>query len=269
MKKTKKIMAFLTAAVMMASNLAPAFASGPEYSTNSEKYLNKLEIKPAKPELGKTATDLIENPQQPAIYTLRTNFSVPVEGNYKNSYQPYIASVGAAASPQEKAKVNKTMPMPKLAGFTPPNDKENFTIDYNTVKNGDRTTKEFRYEEVNKTIQVNDVFQDINDLNNYIPRDVVHKRTQTGSTGSALQVQALQADQIKGFVPEKGSITVQLPDDTEGYVVQYRYNRAHYDVTFETGNGTPVEARSFFYGQKIPSLGQDELPTQDLSLIHI
>ena len=263
MKKTKKIMAFLTAAVMMASNLAPAFASCPEYSTNSEKYLNKLEIKPAKPELGKTATDLIENPQQPAIYTLRTNFSVPVEGNYKNSYQPYIASVGAAASPQEKAKVNKTMPMPKLAGFTPPNDKENFTIDYNTVKNGDRTTKEFRYEEVNKTIQVNDVFQDINDLNNYIPRDVVHKRTQTGSTGSALQVQALQADQIKGFVPEKGSITVQLPDDTEGYVVQYRYNRAHYDVTFETGNGTPVEARSFFYGQKIPSLGQDELPTQD------
>ena len=268
MKKYLKRFTTLSLAMLMLLSVVPAqvFANEnhnynyDDLTNEKSKYINGKPVNPAKTD---SAASFIENPKQHAIYTLRNIFTVPVENNHKISYQPYIASVGAAATKAEKAKVNKTIPMPKLAGFTPPDDEDTFTINYDTVKNGDRTTQEFRYKEVNKTIQVSDVFQDINDFNNYIPREGVDKRTQTGSTGSALQVQALQDDQIKGFVPEKSSITVQLPDDTEGYVVQYRYNRNHYEVTFDTEGGTPVQARELFYGQKIPTLDANEVPTKD------
>lgn len=78
---------------------------------------NKVPVKPAKPEAGKTAEDLIKNPDQPAIYTLRTDYKVQRGEKYQVDYQPYIASVGDAASDAEKAKVKKTMPMPAIAGY--------------------------------------------------------------------------------------------------------------------------------------------------------
>ena len=59
---------------------------------------NKVPVKPAKPEEGKTAADLIENPKQPAIYTLRTDYKVQRGEKYDVDYQPYIARVGAAAT---------------------------------------------------------------------------------------------------------------------------------------------------------------------------
>ena len=223
---------------------------------------NKVPVKPAKPEAGKTAKDIIKNPDQPDIYTKRYEFQVPVETRYKPSYQPYIASVGAAASDAEKAKVNKTIDMPKLAGFTAPDDLENFNVTYDKVKDGNNYPEIFKYEGVNKTIQVDDVFQDINDFNKYVSTRS-YKRIITGSTDSALQISSLQNDEIKGFVPEKGYITVQLPSDTDNFVVEYRYNRNHYEATFDTDGGTPVQAREFFYGQTIPALDASELPTKD------
>lgn len=267
MKKYLKRFTTLSLAMLMLLSVVPpqVFANEnhnynyDDLTNEKSKYINGKPVNPAKTD---NAKDLVKNPEQPEIYTLRNIFTVPVENNHKISYQPYIASVGAAAKDAEKAKVKKTIDMPKIDGFTPPDDKENFTIDYDTVKNGNKTTREFRYDEVNKTIQVNDVFQDINDFNRYVPGDG-GKRAQTGSTGSALQVQALQDDRIKGFVPEKRYITVQLPSDTDNYVVEYRYNRNHYEVTFDTDGGTPVQARELFYGQKIPTLDANEVPTKD------
>ena len=267
MKKYLKRFTTLSLAMLMLLSVVPAqvFANEnhnynyDDLTNEKSKYINGKPVNPAKTD---NAKDLVKNPEQPEIYTLRNIFTVPVENNHKISYQPYIASVGAAAKDAEKAKVKKTIDMPKIDGFTPPDDKENFTIDYDTVKNGNKTTREFRYDQVNKTIQVNDVFQDINDFNRYVPGDG-GKRAQTGSTGSALQVQALQDDRIKGFVPEKRYITVQLPSDTDNYVVEYRYNRNHYEVTFDTDGGTPVQARELFYGQKIPTLDANEEPTKD------
>ena len=245
---------------------------------DKDKIINGKDVNPAKPEPDKTAADLIKNPDQPAIYTLRTDFKVPVENRHKISYQPYVASVGAGASDEEKAKVDKTIDLPNLVGFELPKYDEDFSVNYqdivdeakNATKtedkvNGDRYTanQEFRYQSVSKTIQVKDVFQDIKDFNKYVSIPGHDTRNVTGNTGSALQISALQDYEIKGFVPEERSITVQLPLDTNGYVVEYRYNRNHYEVTFDTGKGSPVPARELFYGQTIPALDQSEIPTQD------
>ncbi len=237
----------------------------------------KTPVQPAKPD-GQSAADLIKNPDQPDIYTLRTDFKVPVERSHKISYQPYVASVGADASDAEKAKVNKTIDLPNLVGFEPSNYDEDFSFTYQDIVkeakkatktedkvNGDRYTanQDFKYQSVSKTIQVKDVFQDIKDFNKYVSIPGHDTRSVTGNTGSALQISALQDYEIKGFVPEERSITVQLPLDTNGYVVEYRYNRNHYEVTFDTGNGSPVPAREVFYGQTIPALDQSEIPTQN------
>lgn len=282
MKNIKKLMALLTATVMMASNMGLAFASGDNYTSGSEKYFNELEVKPAKLPAGESAADFIKNPDQPAIHTMYTDFKIPTElGSYRNAYQSYVASVGAGISDKEKAKVKKTVKLPSLVGFMPPKYEEDFSFDYDDIvsqtkyerRSGNKedgftysSRDEYRYDSDGKTIVVNDVFQDLNNLNKYIPKATSSeygKRSQSGSTGSTLQVSPLQSNQIEGFVPEKSSITVQLPDDVEGYEVEYRYNRAHYDVSFDTGGGSLVESRSLFYEQTIPALDPSETPTKN------
>ena len=91
---------------------------------------DKLEVKVAKTD---NAEEFIKNPAQPAIYTLRTDYKVQRGEKYDVDYQPYIASVGAAATQAEKDKVNKTIDLPDLAGYDEP--QENFIINYDTVKN--------------------------------------------------------------------------------------------------------------------------------------
>lgn len=274
----KRTTTFFLALLMLLSVPLQAFAHVNYENLTDEKdkiVNNKVPVKPAKTD---NAEKFIKNPAQPAIYTLRTDFKVPVESKRKISYQPYIASVGEKVTQTEKDKVKKTIPMPIIAGFTPPDDEDDFSISYDDIVdeaknatktedkvNGDRYTanQEFRYREISETIQVKDVFQDITDFNKYEPKPGTETRPVSGSTASALQVPALQDYEIKGFVPEERLITVQLPDDTDGYIVEYRYNRAHYEVTFDTDGGTPVQAREFFYGQKIPTLDASELPTKD------
>lgn len=282
MKNIKKLMALLTATVMMASNMGLAFASGDSYTSGSEKYLNELEVKPAKLPAGENVTDFIKNPEQPAIHTMYTDFKIPTElGSYRNAYQSYVASVGAGISDEEKAKVKKTVKLPSLVGFMPPKYEEDFSFDYDDIvsqtrygrRSGNKedgftysSRDDYRYESDGKTIVVNDVFQDLNNLNKYISKATSSeygKRSQSGSTGSTLQVNPLQPDQIEGFVPERSQITVQLPDDVEGYEVEYRYNRAHYDVSFDTDGGSLVESRSLFYEQTIPALDSSETPTKN------
>ena len=91
---------------------------------------NKTPVMVAKPE--GTAADLIKNPDQPAIYTLRTDYKVQRGEKYQVDYQPYIASVGAAATKDEQKKIDKTIDLPDLSGYEKPED--NYKITYDMVK---------------------------------------------------------------------------------------------------------------------------------------
>ena len=136
--KAMRVLTLVLAVMMLVTAMPVGLLAEVNYNYNnltdnkSEIVNNKLPVKPAKPEAGKTAEDLIKNPDQPAIYTLRTDYKVQRGEKYQVDYQPYIASVGDAASDAEKAKVKKTMPMPAIAGYEKP--QENLTIDYKTVK---------------------------------------------------------------------------------------------------------------------------------------
>lgn len=94
MKRIRKCTAFLIATIMMASNIAPAFASMPSLDSPPSEIINsKMPVKVAKLDKGKKAEDLIKNPAQPDIYTLRTDYKVQRGEKYEINYQPYIASV--------------------------------------------------------------------------------------------------------------------------------------------------------------------------------
>lgn len=253
-------------------------------SYNKSKIINnKTPVKVAKLETGNTAADLIKNPDQPAIYTLRTDYKVQRGEKYRVDYQPYIASVGEAATQAEKDKVNKTIKLPDISGYIEPED--DFTIDYDTVKNaaeikdqtGDATNgiryqanEDFRYKARSNQITIKHVFQDLEDFTKYTnPDGSVGKEgelitTQNGNTGSTMEVSPLteKDSRRKGFVPERESIIMQVPENAENFILEYRYNRAHYDVTFDTQGGTEIPARTLYYEQVIPKIADESIPTK-------
>ena len=244
---------------------------------------NKTPVKVAKLEAGNTAADLIKNPDKPAIYTLRTDYKVQRGEKYKVNYQPYIASVGAAASDDQKAKVNKTIKLPVISGYIEPQD--DFKIDYNTIKDaadgknqtGDKTNgiryqanEDFRYKAKSNQIKIKHVFQDLEDFTKYTnPNGSVGEEgeritTQDGNTGSTMEVSPLgeRDPDRKGFVPEAAYITMQVPENAENFILEYRYNRAHYDVVFDTQGGTALSARTLYYEQVIPKIAGKSIPTK-------
>ena len=241
---------------------------------------NKLEVKPVKAD---STADVIKNPDQPAIYTLRTDYKVQRGEKYQVDYQPYIASVGEAATKAEKDKVKKTIDLPALAGYDEPQD--NFTINYETVKKaadgkgqtGDKTNgiryqanEDFRYKAKANKIKIKHVFQDLEDFTKYTnPDGSVGEKgelitTQQGNTGSTMEVSPLDKNdpRVKGFVPEADSITMQVPENAENFILEYRYNRAHYDVVFDTAGGTELPARTLYTGQVIPKIADESIPTK-------
>ncbi|WP_077074438.1 InlB B-repeat-containing protein [Aedoeadaptatus urinae] len=240
-------------------------------------------VQPAKLGPNETAADLIKNPDQPAIYTLRTDYKVQRGEKYYVDYQPYIASVGENATDAEKAKVNKTIKLPALAGYDEPQD--DFTIDYKTVKeaadgknatgndaNGLRYSdkQDFKYTAKSNRITIKHVFQDLEDFTKYTnPDGSVGEEgelitTQQGNTGSTMEVSPLNENDLrrKGFVPEAESINMQVPENAENFILEYRYNRAHYDVVYDTAGGTELPARTLYYGQVIPKIADESIPTK-------
>ena len=283
----KRTTTFILALLMLLSVPLQAFADG-NYKYNYDnlakdkaKILEGNENLPVKPAKTDNATDLIKNPDQPAIYTLRTDYKVQRGEKYEVNYQPYIASVGAAASDEEKAKVKKTIDLPAITGYDEPQD--NFTIDYNTVKNaadgkgktGDdkngikyQANEDFRYKAQSNQIIIKHVFQDLEDFTKYTnPDGSVGEKgqlitTQQGNTGSTMEVSPLDKNdpRVKGFVPEADSITMQVPENATNFILEYRYNRAHYDVNFDTKGGTPVPNRTLYYEQIIPTIDETSIP---------
>ncbi len=282
----KRTTTFILALLMLLSVPLQAFA-GVNYNNltdnKSEIVNNKVPVKVAKPAEGQTAKDLIENPKQPAIYTLRTDYKVQRGEKYEINYQPYIASVGEAANADEQKKVKKTIDLPDLAGYDAPED--NFTIDYKTIKEaangkgqtGDKTNgiryqanEDFRYKAKSNQITIKHVFQDLEDFTKYTnPNGSVGKdgeliTTQSGNTGSTMEVSPLDESDPnrKGFVPEADSITMQVPENAENFILEYRYNRAHYDVVFDTQGGTALPTRTLYYEQVIPKIADESIPTK-------
>lgn len=275
-------MALLIATIMMASNIATAFASTPSFDSNT---INRddLQVKVAKPEAGKTAGDLIKNPKQPDIYTLRTDYKVQRGEKYEVNYQPYIASVGEAAAEDEQKKVKKTIDLPALAGYDEPQD--NFTINYDTVKKAAdgkgktgndkdgiryQANEDFRYKAKSNKIKIKHVFQDLEDFNKYTnPDGSVGETgelitTQQGNTGSTMEVSPLSENDShrKGFVPEASYITMQVPENATNFILEYRYNRAHFDVVYDTAGGTEIPTRTLYYEQEIPEIADESIPTK-------
>ena len=244
---------------------------------------SELKVQPAKLGPNEKAADLIKNPDQPAIYTLRTDYKVQRGEKYYVNYQPYIASVGAAATADEQKKVKKTIDLPDLAGYDAPED--NFTIDYDTVKNaakgkgqtGDATNgiryqanEDFRYKAKSNQIKIKHVFQDLEDFSKYTNPDGSLEdehalfTTQQGNTGSTMEVSPLNENDPnrKGFVPEADSIIMQVPENATNFILEYRYNRAHYDVVFDTQGGTALPARTLYFGQVMPKIADADVPTK-------
>ena len=257
----------LPAAVILSQ---PLTADAAEKST----YADKLKVEPVKLPAGTTTADFVKNPEQPDIYTLRSDFKVERDGDHVINYQPYVATVGAAATDEEKAKVKQTIKLPDFPGYKKPQD--NFSIDYNTVKNDSQPsgndeygkiyqkTQDFKYDATKQKFNVKHVFQDISDFDKYGNKPGATEETittQEGSVGSKLKIQPLPADEIKGFVPET-DIEVQVPLNTAEFTVEYRYNRNHYDVTFDPDGGTEVPSRTLYYGQVIPNLEKKDIPTK-------
>ncbi len=241
-----------------------------------------LPVKPAKPGNGQTAEGLIKNPDQPEIYTLCTDFKVQRGEKYQVGYQPYIASVGAGATQEEKDKVKQTIKLPDLTGYEKP--KEDFKIDYDIVKNaadGKNKTgndangfrysdkEDYKYTAKSNQIKIKHVFQDLEDFTKYtnpdgsVGEDGELITTQNGNTGSTMEVSPLSENdpRRKGFVPEAESINMQVPENAENFILEYRYNRAYHDVVFDTAGGTPIPARTLYYGQVIPKIA--DIPTKD------
>ena len=253
-------------------------------SYNKSKIINnKTPVKVAKLETGNTAADLIKNPDQPAIYTLRTDYKVQRGEKYRVDYQPYIASVGEVATQAEKDKVNKPIDLPDIAGYKKP--QKDFTIDYKTIKdaadrknetgnddNGLRysANKEFNYSAISNEIKIKHVFQKLDDFTKYTnPNGSVGDEgalitTQNGNTGSTMQASPLSETdpRRKGFIPEADYINMQVPQNAENFVLEYRYNRAHYDVVFDTQGGTPLPTRTLYYGQAMPKIADADVPTK-------
>ena len=319
MKKMRKFMALLIATIMMASNIAPAFATGGdeplpspagEVDTCPAVSGSNIEVKPVKPDNGKSAADLIKNPDQPAIYTLRTDYLVQRGEEYEINSQPYIASVGAAATADEQKKVAQTIKLPEFPGYDKPKDAidsdiNDYKITYDIVKdaaNGKSETgnkedgfkyqanKEFKYPGKKVQFEVKHVFQDLEDFTKYTNLDGTitssdgtlidakgneskvneneikkHEKvtSKDGIAGSKIIVEPLEEEKREGFVPEQYKIEVQVPEDTKDFILEYRYNRAHYDVVFDTQGGTELPARTLYYGQVIPKIADADIPTKE------
>ena len=267
----RRSLALLLALVMVITMLPLHVFAGDFLYDHMDKeksgFINKLPVEPAKPEEGKTAAELITNPKMPEIYTLRTDYKVQRGEKYEVNYQPYIASVGEAATKAEKDRVNKTIDLPDLAGYEKPED--DYLITYDKVKNaGNNGSQEFRYKSKANQITIKHVFQDLHDFTKYTnPDGSVGEKgelitTQNGNTGSTMEVSPLNENERRGFVPEAPFITMQVPENAENFILEYRYNRGHYDVNFDTKGGTPVPNRNLYYEQTIPTIDDKSIPTK-------
>lgn len=238
-----------------------------------EGYINNkdIDVKVAKPKDG--SQKFIEGPDIPDIYTMKAEYKIQRGDNQINNYQPYEASVGAGIKDEDKAKIKQTIKLPDFDGYTTPTPE--FDVTHDSIVNKSKEGKKIEKKEGTKTwtehkgflpyiyigkkntLKVKHVFQSLEDQNKYGPMDGQTKpieTIETGLTGSIVTIIPLESDKIKGYKPETNVIETQMPEHTKNYVVEYRYNRKHFDVHYDTKGGSPIATRTIYYGQRIPTI---------------
>ena len=275
----KRITTLIFALFMVLTLPLQAFADSADLILllNKRDSINNLAVSPYKLSGDEKESDFLKDKGQPDIYTYRTNFNVQKDVTYKKNYQPYVASVGESISEEEKAKVNKTINLPVLTGYIKP--QETFSINYDEVKsqaekgititkdgvNIHQNEQDFKYEAKIAKIKVKHLFQKLKDFNKYANKDGSEDlliEEQSGSTGSILRVQPLDKKHFIGFEPEAAFIMTQVPEDITDFEMEYRYNRAYFDVLFDCEDGTPIPARTLYFEQKIPKIASGDMPTK-------
>lgn len=275
----KRTTTFFLALLILVSVPLQAFAeaSGNSKVIRKEDYINKVNKLPVKVKKTDNAEELVKNPEKAKLYTVHADFKVQRGDDQIVAYQPYIATAGENISEEEKAKINKLVKFPVLDGYTSATEDGEATIDYKFIKKralshdnlvGDEYKGNFNYLYTPKssTVKVKHVFQDINDFNKYgrKPGDTEDRiDEQKGLTGTSLTIQPLPKSETVGYVPESANINTQVPEHPDYFVVEYRYNLAHYAVNYNTDGGTPLPTRTAFYKQTIPSINEKDIPTKE------
>lgn len=243
-----------------------------------EDYINETKNLPVVPKKTDKAVDLVTNPKMPKLYTVHSDFKVQRGDDLVISYQPYIATAGEAISQGEKDKINKEVKFPNLDGYTSATPDRKATITYDFIKkratknNNDEKVEykghfDYIYTPITSKVKVKHLFQDIKDFDKYDKKlgeeDKDYKiTTQHGVTGTSLTIQPLPYNEIIGYVPESTNITTQVPENPDNFEIELRYNLAHYTINYDTAGGTEIPARTLYYGQVIPKIADEDIPTK-------
>ena len=289
--KTKRLLAFVLA-IMMLITAFPLQVMAKDFDHENiveekSNYINNVNdsipIKPVVLPEGKAAADYINNPNMPKLYTMRADFKVPRNDEEIIGYQPYIATVGddkytytdldgnggqKVLTDAEKKSISHDVNLPDIDGYTEPTPKFNVNYEYiqkNALKgtqdgeehNGDHP---YLYEAKQGTIKIKHTFQKLENRDEYGYRDGDTEYIytyQNGVTGTSVTIKALDGEKITGYVPEVNVLTTQVPQNSTDFEIEMRYNRAIYDVNFDSNGGTDLPGMTLIYGQTVPKLNFD------------
>ena len=67
----------------------------------------------------------------------------------------------------------------------------------------------------------------------------------------------MEGEKITGYVPEVNVLTTQVPQNSTNFEIEMRYNRAIFDVKYNSNGGTDLPGMTLIYGQTIPKLNFD------------
>ncbi|WP_054252986.1 S-layer homology domain-containing protein [Neofamilia massiliensis] len=272
---SRRITTFILAILMLISVPVQAFAqvtyNYENLKSNKANIVNneKLPVEVAKTN-GKAAEEIIKNPDMPKLYTMRADYKLPRNDEEVIGYQPYIATVGdeKVLTDEEKLKINKTIDLPDIDGYTSPT--KSFTVNYDYIKKNDgegywdgneyKREHPYLYKAKQGTIKIKHTFQKLENRDEYGHRDGDTNfiyTSQTGVTGTSVTIKALDGEKIKGYEPEVNVLTTQVPQNSADFEIEMRYNRAIYDVNFDSAGGTELPGMTLIYGQTIPKLNFD------------
>lgn len=286
-KNRKIILTLLLAIILLGTNIA--LASYTKRDDDSDDiYIDKINEsivkKPTELNEGEDIKKQLENPKYPDIYTYRWDYKIGVKENGldkdKIIYQPYIASVGENASPEEKKNVEKTINLPEIKGYDKPNGIDSYDVTYDFVKNNAQDTKnasfmfygnhDYKYEPKEGKIQVKYLFQNLYDHEIYEnPKDEEKPliREYKAKTGDKFKIPELNEKDsekyAKGFEPEQNNLEVTVPENASDTPLIYHYNRKTFQVDFDSDGGSYVPNMTLYYGQTIPYF--DYKPTKRAS----
>lgn len=87
-------------------------------------------------------------------------------------------------------------------------------------------------------------------------KEVIHVTEITGTVGSNVTAVSTY---IRGYEPEHNLISSPLSDsedESDKLVLNLRYYRKAYEVTYDSAGGTDVTAQKVYYGQKVPEVSE-------------